>query len=91
VPAGGVDLGFRLSGFGDDCLSVPVGTYKQFCWNTVEISENSENHLKAIVGGRQAAEGDGVGRVPKYRHEKRGRREGVENRVSRLAGVGSEC
>ena len=38
----------------------------------MEISENSENHLKAIVGGRQAAEGDGVGRVPKYRHEKPG-------------------
>jgi len=40
--------------------------------NIVEISENSENHLKAIVAWRQAAEGDGVGRVPKYRHEKRG-------------------
>ena len=53
-------------------LNVPVGTHKQFCWNTVEISENSENHLKAIVGWRQAAEGDGVGQVPKCRHEKRG-------------------
>jgi hypothetical protein len=74
VPAGGVDLGFGLpaSGFRDDCLSVPVGTYTRFCWNTVEISEKSENHLKAIVGGRQTAEGDGVGQVPKYRHEKRG-------------------
>ena len=26
----------------------------------MEISENSENHLKAIVGGRQAAAADGV-------------------------------
>jgi hypothetical protein len=26
----------------------------------VEISENSENHLKAIVGGRQVAGADGV-------------------------------
>ena len=66
--------GFRLPASGDraNCLSVPVGTYEQFYRNTVEISENSENHLKAIVGGRQAAEGDGVGQVPKYRHEKRG-------------------
>jgi len=40
--------------------------------NTVEISQKSENHLKAIVGWRQMAEGDGFGRVPKYRHENRG-------------------
>ena len=53
-------------------LNVPVGTHKQFCWNIVGISENSENHLKAIVGWRQAAEGDGVGQVPKCRHEKPG-------------------
>jgi len=44
----------------------------QFYRNTVEIAEKSENHLKAIVGRRQMAEGDGFGRVPKYRHEKRG-------------------
>jgi hypothetical protein len=31
----------------------------RFYRNTVEISENSENHLKAIVGGRQAAGRDG--------------------------------
>ncbi len=47
--------------------SVPTGTfctYKMFqsehisvfYRNTVEISENSENHLKAIVVGRQMAE-----------------------------------
>jgi hypothetical protein len=30
-----------------------------FCRNTVEISENPENHLKAIVYGRQIAEVDG--------------------------------
>ena len=40
--------------------SVPTGTLKQFCWNTVEISENSENHLKAIVGWREVAGVDGV-------------------------------
>jgi hypothetical protein len=39
--------------------NVPVGTYKRFYRNTVEISENSENHLKAIVGGRQVAGRDG--------------------------------
>jgi hypothetical protein len=44
----------------------------QFYRNTVEISEKSENHLKAIVGWREVAEGDEVGRVPKYRHEKFG-------------------
>ena len=41
----------------------------------MEISENSENHLKAIVDGPEVAEGEGVGRVPKYRHEKRGAKE----------------
>src|SRR5258706_7339881 len=38
------------------CTNVPVGTYKRVYRNTVEMSENSENHLKAIVRGRQAAE-----------------------------------
>ena len=33
----------------------------RFYRNTVEIAENSENHLKAIVGGRQVAGGGGVG------------------------------
>jgi hypothetical protein len=32
----------------------------QFYRNTVEISENSENHLKAIVDGREMAGVDGV-------------------------------
>jgi hypothetical protein len=32
----------------------------RFIGNTVEIAENSENHLKAIVGGRQMAGWDGV-------------------------------
>lgn len=38
----------------------------------MEISENSENHLKAIVDGLEVAEVDGFAAVPKYRHEKRG-------------------
>src|ERR1022692_1278289 len=51
--------------------NVRVGTLERFCWwNTVEISENSENHLKAIVGWRQAAGKVGVTQVPKCRHEK---------------------
>jgi len=44
---------------------------KRFYRNIVEISENSENHLKAIVGGPHVAEGNGLGEVPKYRHENR--------------------
>jgi hypothetical protein len=40
--------------------SVPTGTYPQFYRNTVEIAENSENHLKAIVGERQVAVGVGL-------------------------------
>ena len=40
-------------------LNVPVGTLERFYRNAVEISENSENHLKAIVGGRQVAGRDG--------------------------------
>jgi hypothetical protein len=40
--------------------NVPVGTLERFCWNTVEISENSENHLRAIVGGREVAGVDGL-------------------------------
>jgi hypothetical protein len=43
-------------------LNVPVGTLEQFYRNTVEISEISENHLKAIVGGRQVAGRDGFRR-----------------------------
>jgi hypothetical protein len=39
--------------------NVPVGTLERFYRNTVEISENSENHLKAIVGERQVAGRDG--------------------------------
>jgi hypothetical protein len=42
--------------------NVPVGTLEQFYRNTVEIAENSENHLKAIVGGRQLAGRDGFRR-----------------------------
>ena len=53
-------------------LNVPVGTQLRFYWNTVEISENSENHLKAIVSGRQVEGRDGFRQVPKCRHEKRG-------------------
>jgi hypothetical protein len=43
-------------------LNVPAGTLERFYRNTVEISENSENHLKAIVSGRQAAELDSLRR-----------------------------
>jgi hypothetical protein len=42
-----------------------MGTLEQFCGNTVEISENSKNHLEAIVGGRQVLGGMGLGRGPK--------------------------
>jgi hypothetical protein len=52
-----------------------MGTLEQFYRDAVEISENSENSLKAIVGGRQMAEVDGVGRVPIYRHENHGAKE----------------
>jgi hypothetical protein len=41
-------------------LNVPVGTLERFYRNTVEISEISENHLKAIVGWRQVAGRDGL-------------------------------
>ena len=41
------------------CTNVPVGTLERFTGNTVDISENSENHLKAIVGGRQTAVREG--------------------------------
>jgi hypothetical protein len=37
-------------------MNVPTGTHKRFYRNTVEIPENSENHLKAIVGGRQVGD-----------------------------------
>ena len=40
--------------------NVPTGTQLRFYRNTVEIAENSGNHLKAIVGGRQVAGRDGV-------------------------------
>jgi hypothetical protein len=40
--------------------NVPTGTYLQFYRNAVEIAENSENHLKAIVGGRQVGVDVGV-------------------------------
>jgi hypothetical protein len=52
-----------------------MGTLEQFYRDAVEISENSENSLKAIVGGRQMAEVDGVGQVPIYRHENHGAKE----------------
>ena len=90
MPAGGVDLGFRLPET-DNCLSVPVGTYVQFCWNTVEILENSESHLKAIVDWQQMAEGDGFVQVPKYRHENRGAKGRRRKSATRLAVVGCEC
>jgi hypothetical protein len=37
-------------------MNVPTGTHKRFYRNTVEIPENPENHLKAIVGGRQVGD-----------------------------------
>src|SRR5271169_5849406 len=71
--------------------NVPVGTLERFYRNTVDISENSENHLKAIVGGREVAGGDGVsGRGCKRGQKDTGRRKG-EGRASRRwqLGVGS--
>jgi len=38
----------------------------------VENSEISESYLKAIVDSRQAVGLNGIGQVPKYRHENRG-------------------
>jgi hypothetical protein len=55
--------------------NVPVGTLERFYRKTVEIPENSENHLKAIVDGRQVAGRDGFRQVPKCRQEKRGAKE----------------
>jgi hypothetical protein len=61
--------------------NVPVGTYKRFYRNTVEIAENSENHLKAIVGGRQMAGAVGVSeRAVKRSQKATGRRKSVEGR-----------
>jgi hypothetical protein len=62
-------------------LNVPVGTYKRFYRNTVEISEISENHLKAIVGGWQVAGRDGFrGRAGKVAKKTQG-----EEKASRTA------
>jgi hypothetical protein len=55
MQGGPKQVGVKCSGGNIVCTNVPVGTYKRFYRNTVEISENSENHLKAIVGGRQVA------------------------------------
>ncbi len=51
----------------------------------MDISENSENHLKAIVGGWEVAEVDGLAGVPKYRHENGGAK-GKRRRVGKGAG-----
>jgi hypothetical protein len=63
----------------------------QFYRNTVEISEKSENHLKAIVEGREVAGVDGVRErvgkvVEKTRGEEKATRSGVRGWQS---GVGS--
>jgi hypothetical protein len=58
----------------------------------VEIAEISENHLKAIVSGRQMAEEVRVSERGGKRGQKAtGRRESVENRLSILALGGEEC
>jgi hypothetical protein len=65
-----------------------MGTLEQFCGNTVEISENSKNHLEAIVGGRQVAGRDGV----RPRTEKVAEKPQGEERASHgRALVGVEC
>ena len=59
---------FQLEHISDLRLYVqnaPTGTYKRFYRNTVEISENSENHLEAIVCGLQMAEVDGFKESPR--------------------------
>jgi hypothetical protein len=56
-----------------------------FYRNTVEISEKSENHLKAIVERREVAGGDGVGdRAGKVAEKTRG--EGKATRSEPEAG-----
>jgi hypothetical protein len=73
-------------------LNVPVGTYLTFYRNTVEIAENSENHLKAIVGGWQEAGRVGFrGRAGKRGQKATGRRESGRGRVLIAAVASSEC
>ena len=73
-------------------LNVPVGTYLTFYRNTVEIAENSENHLKAIVDGRQEVGRIRFrGRAGKRGQEAKGRRESGGGRVSTIALRGREC
>jgi len=72
-------------------LSVPVGTLERFYRNTVDISENSENHLKAIVGGRQVAGRDGVRqRAEKVAKKTQGEEKAVIN-GERVPVGGGEC
>src|ERR1019366_2517911 len=79
----------RLGDAGDPS---PVGTYKRSYRNTVEIAENSENHLKAIVCGRQVAGRDGFRqRAGKRGKKATGRRKNDKGPVSRLALSAAEC
>jgi hypothetical protein len=48
------------SGWNIVSTNVPVGTLERLYRNTVEISENSENHLKAIVSLRKVSGSDRV-------------------------------
>ena len=58
----------------------------------MEISEISENHLKAIVGGRQVAGRDGFSdRVEKRGEKDTGRRKSGKKQRTELALGGGEC
>jgi hypothetical protein len=64
-----------------------------FYRNTVEISETVENHLKAIVGGRQEVGRDGLrGSVEKVAEKTQGEGKATEGgeRGWHSAGVGAD-
>ena len=64
----------------------------RFYRNTVEISENSENHLKAIVGGQQMAGVDGVSdRGGKVVGKTQGEGKALKSGRTELAVGGGEC
>ena len=58
----------------------------------MEISENSENHLKAIVGGRQVGGRDRVtGRTEKVVEKPQGEGKAAKRGETRMALAGGEC
>ena len=67
-----------------------MGTLEQFCGDTVDISENSENNLKAIVVGRQVARMNGIGRrAGKWLEKSRGEEKAVKNGPREIRGCES--